>query len=142
MSSQSSDDEAPQEVSFAQAQTQALSQAQSQAPKKTSKKKKQRQQPLPQRLDAKTKAILEAGLDETEERELARREARFERTKAQTRRETLASARPATEKKLRSNLKVVCLKRVPVIAPSGFSAAKARVLHRSELSRKPLRLAK
>jgi hypothetical protein len=144
MSSQSSDDEAPQEISFTQAQTQALTRLQAGPAKKpASKKKARKRSERVQKIDPKVKAILEEGLDEEEERELARREAKFERSKVKTQKVALRSGRSAFEQKVGSNLKVICLKKVPVIPPSDkYAALKNNILHRPELSRKPLKPAK
>lgn len=143
MSSQSSEDEAPQEVSFSQAETMALSRLRGLPSKKPATKKKKPRQTRGPKLDAETKAILDAGLDEEEERELARREAKFERSHVQTRRVALVSGQLAAEKKVSSNLKVVSLKRAPQLRPSdAFTAAKNGVLLRGELGRRPLRLVK
>lgn len=144
-SAESSDNEAPLEMTFNEAKQAEESWKKSgvasrgRKPQKKTKKAKENKN----EIDPRVKAMLESGLGEKADVQLESRRAKLERTERPSQIISINPTGHQVEQKISKNLKVICLKKIPVIAKNEkYREAKDSILHRSTLNRRPLKLNK
>jgi K+-transporting ATPase c subunit len=141
----SSDNEAPQEVSLSEAKRLDQYRLRNvvQQRKKQPKAQKAKSKAPEKQIDADLLAALESGLGADADLQLQTRQAKLERTERPTQMVSINPSVHQVEQKIGNNLKVVCLKKIPVIATNEkFRGARDSILHRSSLNRRPLKLNK
>lgn len=141
----SSDNEAPQEISLSQAKNVEQYRLRNvvQQRKKQPKKVKVESQPQAKQIDADVLAALESGLGAEADLQLQTRKANLDRAERPSQMVTINPSVHQVEQKISNNLKVICLKKIPVIPKNDkFKAAHDSVLNRGALKRRPLKLNK
>jgi len=148
MSTSSSDDEAPVEISFNQAQKEEKARRRevpglSKKIAKTVPTKPKAAKLTKKKLDPMLQAML-ADEDEAEaEKILAQRNQKFERVERASQNIALNPALQKMEEKINSNLKVICLRKVPVIPQNDkYKSIRQNLLYREDLPRRPLQARK
>lgn len=142
---ESSDNEAPIEMTFTQAQEAQDSWKKSGAPNKGRKpqKKTRKVKEAKNEIDPIVKAMLESGLGEDADVQLESRRAKLERAERPSQMININPSVHQVEHKISKNLKVICLKKIPVIAKNDkFRQTKDSILQRASLNRRPLKLNK
>jgi hypothetical protein len=144
-SDESSDNEAPQEISFAEAKQAGDYRLRNavQQRKKQPKKNKPEARVTKKQIDADVLAALESGLGAEADQQLQSRKEKMDRTERATQMININPAMHQVEQKIDHNLKVVCLKKIPVIPKSDkFKEMRNGILQRGSLNRRPLKLSK
>lgn len=142
---ESSDNEAPMEVTFSQAKQSDSMLKRSGAAQ--GRKKVQKKEKVPKKtkkeLDPKIKAMLESGWDDDADRELELRKAKMERIERPSQMININPSSHQIEQKISKNLKVICLKKIPVITKNTKYLDTTRsILERPGLNRRPLKVNK
>lgn len=144
-SESSSDNEAPQEVRLSDVKNSEQYRLRNliNQRKKQPKKQKPKQKTTEKQIDADVWAALESGLGADADLQLQTRQMKQERVERQTQMVNINPSMHQIEQKISQNVKVVCLKKIPVIAKNEkFKESRDSILHRSTLNRKPLKLNK